>query len=74
MHEYRCLKMRIIVKSCVSGYHVYQRMWTLVIGKYLPCKEERGNTVDRHVVVVCKPEGMLANYVPDIIFILVLSI
>jgi len=38
--------------SCVRGYHVYQDIWTPVIGEQLVCEREEDNPTDRYAVVV----------------------
>ena len=41
--------------STVRGYHVYRRMWTLVVGKSLTASREYGNVHDRHAVALSYP-------------------
>lgn len=38
------------MSSCVRGYHVYQEVWTPVIGEELVCRREMGNVQDRYAV------------------------
>ena len=56
--------MKVIVDSCVHGYHMYQEIWTSVItwlhGEY--------NAEDRHTVAVCKLKGVMVGHVPTLFF------
>jgi len=56
--------MEVVVGSCVRGYHIYQEIWTPVIGEHLNCKRERDNTEDRYAVAVCKAEDVVVGHVP----------
>jgi len=56
--------MEVVVESCVRGYHIYQEIWTPVIGEHLNCKRERDNTEDRYAVAVCKAEDVVVGHVP----------
>ena len=38
--------------SCVRGFHIYQDIWTPVIGEELLCEREEGNPNDRYAVPV----------------------
>ena len=38
--------------SCVRGFHIYQDIWTPVIGEELLCEREEGNPNDRYAVSV----------------------
>ena len=42
------------VEVMVRGYHVYQVIWTAVVGKEFPCKREAGNTFDPFAVAVMR--------------------
>ena len=42
----------ISVEAMVRGYHVYQCVWTLIVGKELPCRKEYRNTQDPFTVAV----------------------
>ena len=42
------------VEAIVRGYHVYQDIWTTVVGKKFPCKREAGNAVDPFAVAVMR--------------------
>ena len=52
-------EVRYEVESCVRRYHVYQAIWTPVIGETLKCQKEPNNLADQygqsiyHVVVFC---------------------
>ena len=56
--------MEIVVDGCVRGFHVYQEIWTPVIGECLHCKRERDNAEDRHAVAVCKSVDVVVGHVP----------
>ena len=45
---------------CVRGYHVYQRIWTAVVGEVLHCEREPTNSRDRYAVAV-KKNSLLKN-------------
>ena len=36
--------------NCARGFHIYQDIWTPVIGKELLCEREEGNPNDRYAV------------------------
>ena len=40
------------VEEMACGYHVYQCVWTPIVGKELPCRKENGNTQDPFTVAV----------------------
>ena len=40
------------VDSCVRGYHVYQDIWTPLVGEEVDCKREEENIRDRYKVGV----------------------
>ena len=42
------------VEAMVRGYHVYQDIWTAVVGEDFPCKKEAGNTFDPFAVAVMR--------------------
>ena len=46
--------MKATVASCVHEYHIYQDIWTAVIGEVLICRKEEDNRHDRYVVAVYK--------------------
>ena len=41
-------------ESCVRGYHVYESVWTPVMGELLHCAPETGNRHDPYAVRVLK--------------------
>ena len=45
------------MNSCVRGYHVYQSVWTPVIGEELICRREVGNAHDRYAVGIYKQDS-----------------
>ena len=42
------------VEAMVRGHHVYQDIWTAVIGEEFPCKREAGNSFDPFAVAVTR--------------------
>ena len=40
------------INSCVRGYHIYQSVWTPLIGELLICQTEFGNPSDPYTVAV----------------------
>ena len=48
---------------CVRGYHVYQSVWTAVIGEELFCDREPTNTSDRYAVAIMKG-GVIIGHLP----------
>ena len=44
------------VEAMIRGYHVYEDIWSAVVGEELPCKRERTNTADPFAVSVVKEE------------------
>ena len=60
-------EVRYEVESCVRRYHVYQAIWTPVIGETLKCQKEPNNLADQYAVAVIKreddgPTKLLAMY------------
>ena len=47
----------------IRGYHVYQVVWTPVVGEMLLLKQEPTNTMDVSAVAVCK-ENEIVGHVP----------
>ena len=47
------------MRSCVRGYHGYQRVWEAVVGESLECEQETRNVKDRNVVVAKKAEKVI---------------
>ena len=56
----------IKIEAMVRGYHVYQSIWTVVVGESLPCLRERGNPEDPYAVSVNKDQEIV-GHVPRII-------
>ena len=42
--------------SCIRGYHLYQAIWTAVVGECLVCQRKPLNSSDRYAVAVLKDE------------------
>ena len=55
--------------SCVRGFHVYQDVWTPIIGKALACQRETINIEDRYVIAVNKTEVDVGNMPCKILFL-----
>jgi len=53
----------ILFESCVRGFHVYQDVWTPLLGELLSCTRELGNAHDIFAVRVTK-EGVIVGHVP----------
>lgn len=51
------------INSCVRGYHVYQSIWTPVVGEGLDCVREPTNDIDRYAVMVVK-DGTTVGHLP----------
>ena len=56
--------MKMIVSSCIQGYHVYGEVWTAVMGEQLLCEREPGNMVDRYAITVKKDLGVTVGHLP----------
>ena len=53
------------VEAMVRGYHVYQDIWTAVVGEEFPCKQEAGNTFDPFAVAVMRGDtNTVIGHVP----------
>ena len=57
-------RMKLIVSSCIRGYHVYGEVWT-VMGEQLLYGREHGNVVDRYAMVVKKDLGITVSHLPQ---------
>jgi hypothetical protein len=44
----------MVVKSCVRGYHVYQKVWEAPVGEELVCKPQENNTNNCYAVAVVR--------------------
>jgi len=49
------------VDSCIHGFHVYQDVWLLVMGKTLLGLREDGNSEDRYAVAYYKSEEVVGH-------------
>ena len=54
------------VKSCVTGHHVYKRIWSPIVGDKLNCRREINNPHDRWPVVVCKDQTVVGHVPRDL--------
>ena len=50
------------MESCVRGYHIFQTLWTAIIGEDLECRQEHGNPTDAYAVAVIKMSLSLVTY------------
>ena len=53
-----------VTDTCVRGFHVYQDIWSQVIGEELPCEREEDNDKDRYAVVIIEPSVWIVEHVP----------
>ena len=53
--------MEANVNSCMRGFHVYQDVWTPIIGEVLACRREMTNIEDRYAIAVYKMEKLLVT-------------
>ena len=55
-----------IVNYCIRGYHVYQRIWTPVIGEILETVRERDNKHDKYAVAVLEEQTKcIVGHIPQ---------
>ena len=47
--------------SFIRGYHVYQRIWTSVVGETYSCTREPGNEQDSKAVAVMYEDGVVGH-------------
>ena len=57
MKEYETL-------SCVRGYHEYQRVWTVAVGKELYFKREMRQNPRYPYAIVVKKDGITVGHLP----------
>ena len=50
-----------MVESCVSGFHVYQDIWTLATGECLSCQTEDSNAFDPYVLAIRKGADVIGH-------------
>ena len=53
------------VIAMVRGYHVYENIWTAVVGESFPCMQEAGNTFDPFAVAVMRDDTVI-GHVPSL--------
>ena len=46
--------VEFVTDSMVCGYHIYQDIWTPVVGEHLQCVREENNAEDRYADAVTK--------------------
>ena len=56
--------MEIRQDSCIRGYHVYNEIWTAVLGEVLLTQRELHNVTDRYAVAVKKHSGETVGHLP----------
>ena len=56
-------EVRLILDSCVRGYHVYQDLWNATPGETLTCAREQGNRNNIFALAV-KSDGYIVGHVP----------
>ena len=56
--------MELRQDSCVLGYHVYNEIWTAVLGEVLETEEELQNVTDRYAMAVKKHTGETVGHLP----------
>ena len=47
--------------SCIRGYHLYQAIWTAVVGECLVCQREPLNSSDRYAMAVMKDDVVVGH-------------
>ena len=50
-----------VAPTCIRGYHVYRRIWSVTIGEKLVCKRKFSNVVDRYVVGILKDDVVVGH-------------
>ena len=56
--------MELRQDSCIRGYHVYNEIWTAVLGEVLITERELHNVADRYAVAVKKHSGETVGHLP----------
>ena len=51
----------VFLSSCICGYHVYNDIWTAIVGEELECAREVGNAKDRYVVSVLRGSDIVGH-------------
>ena len=46
---------------CVTGYHVYKKIWRAAVDEVLLCMREPSNVAGRYAVVVVKNERVIVH-------------
>ena len=57
-------QMELCLDSCICGYHVYNEIWTVVLGEVLITERELYNVVDRYAVAMKKYSGETVGQIP----------
>ena len=55
--------------SCVSGFHVYQDVWTPIIVEVLACRRETTNIEERYAIAVNKMEEVVRHVPCKMLFL-----
>ena len=56
--------MELRQDSCIRGYHVYNKIYTAVLGEVLETKRELHNVTDCYAVAVKKHSGETVGHLP----------
>lgn len=48
---------------CIRGYHIYNEIWTAIVGEELICQREPTNPSDRYAVAVMR-SGQIIGHLP----------
>ena len=51
--------------SCIRGYHLYQAIWTAVVGECLVCQREPLNSSDRYTLASLHSPVTIIAGLPD---------
>ena len=62
------------IEAMVRGYHAYKDIWTAVVGKESPCKQEVGNMFDPFAIAVMRGDTVIGHVPRKISFICSLSL
>ena len=49
------------VEAMVRGYHIYEDIWTAVVGEEFLCKREISNTFDPFTVAVMRGDTVIGH-------------
>ena len=49
------------LNCCIRGYHVYNDIWTTIVGEELECAREVGNAKDRYAVSILRGSDIVGH-------------